>query len=302
MLSIENKTIPKVLLLGNGINRAYDFNSWDELIKSIQVRDLSDLDMSIIKNAPYPLQPVILTNDHVNAGIKRISPELSQLKAQPEERILLQKFAALPFDAVLTSNYTYEMENALKADFKCMPNRKCHDRMIAHTKQGRFEARQLHTYFSVGEQFPPIWHIHGEASRPDTMILGHYYYGKLLAKMQQYISPFIARYKARISRGLNVDIYSWLDYFLIGEVHIVGLGMSLSEFDLWWLVNCKKRHFPDRKVILYKGDIKAEEEFLAEAYGVIVNKSNFNGDYKLYYWNLCDYLRNSLESQRGKQE
>ena len=34
-LKIEFGQVPKVLLLGNGINRAYSFSSWEDLISSI---------------------------------------------------------------------------------------------------------------------------------------------------------------------------------------------------------------------------------------------------------------------------
>lgn len=35
ILHIPYDSIPKVLMLGNGINRAYNFASWDDLIQSI---------------------------------------------------------------------------------------------------------------------------------------------------------------------------------------------------------------------------------------------------------------------------
>jgi hypothetical protein len=126
------------------------------------------------------------------------------------------------------------------------------------------------------------------------MVLGHYYYGKLLAKMQQYISSLLSRYNARVAKGQSMNLRSWLDYFMLGDVHIVGLGMALSELDLWWLINCKKRHFPDRQVILYKPDIKPEEKLLAEAYSVTVNTDGFTGDYKAYYNWLCTELERIL--------
>ena len=296
-----NKTpcgkVPKIHLLGKGINRAYDFQSWDELIDSICTKHFTNSERSIIKNAPYPLQPVILTEDHLDTQIKKISPDLSALRAALDEEKTLRKYASLPFDAILTANYTYELEKALDPTFQCMPGRKCSTRQIAYSKNGKYETEQLHTYYALGNNIPPIWHIHGEAARHRTMILGHYYYGKLLSKMQQYISPFIARYKGLTARGLDMDMHSWLDYFLIGDVYIVGLGMSLSESDLWWLVNCKKRNFPNRKVVLYKPDIKDEERLLAKAYGVVVQDEFFNGDYKEYYNILCEQLKNIVTSE-----
>ena len=64
-LQLAYGQVPKVLLLGNGINRAYGFASWDELIESIRTKDLSDSEKENVKNIPYPLQPVILTGDHL---------------------------------------------------------------------------------------------------------------------------------------------------------------------------------------------------------------------------------------------
>ena len=106
----------------------------------------------------------------------------------------------------------------------------------------------------------------------------------------------MSRYKASTARQQCMEMRSWLDYFLMGEVHIVGLGMALSEMDLWWLVNCKKRHFPDSNVILYKPDIKPEEKLLAEAYGVIVNTEGHTGNYKAYYSWLCAELEKKLRT------
>jgi hypothetical protein len=118
--------------------------------------------------------------------------------------------------------------------------------------------------------------------------------------MQQSIPKFIARYKFSLSKQIKMKICSWIEYFMLGDVYIVGLGMSLFELDLWWLVNCKKRHFSDRKVVLYKPDIKPEEQLLAEAYGVIVEKGGFEDDYKAYYdWVNID-LTKKLERSETK--
>lgn len=292
-LQLAHGQVPKVLLLGNGINRAYGFASWDEMIESIRTKDLSDREKECVKNIPYPLQPVILTNDHLGMQIKIISEQLSLLNAGTEENKILRTFASLPVDTILTANYTYELEKALNSGFTCMPGRRCSFRKSAYTEGGKYNNEQLHTYFDVNK-YPPIWHIHGEAARYNTMVLGHYYYGKLLAKMQQYISSLLSRYNARVAKGQSMNLRSWLDYFMLGDVHIVGLGMALSELDLWWLINCKKRHFPDRQVILYKPDIKPEEKLLAEAYSLTVNTDGFTGDYKAYYNWLCTELERIL--------
>lgn len=290
---LECGRIPEVLLLGNGINRAYGFASWDDLIGSIRTKELTDEEAECLKRVPYPLQPVILTDDHLDTQMKQISVQLSDLCAPEEERTVLRAFAALPVDSILTANYTYELEKALDTTFKCLPGRRCKSRKIVYGESGKYNTVQLHTCFSV-DTYPPIWHIHGEAARHGTMVLGHYYYGKLLSKLQQYVSSLLARYTARSAGAQSMEMHSWMDYFMLGNVYIVGLGMALSEMDMWWLINCKKRHFPDTKVILYKPDIRPEEKMLAEAYGVEVNTSGFTGDYKDYYKWLCKELEKSL--------
>ena len=292
-LCVEYGRTPKVLMLGNGINRAFGFASWDDLIESIRTKDLTSEEKEALKNVPYPLQPVILTEDRLGTQMRSISKELSDLRAPEAEEEMLRTFATLPVDSILTANYTYELEKALDDQFKCIPARKCTARKAALDGAGKYSTEQLHTYFDAGEH-PPVWHIHGEAARHGTMILGHYYYGKLLAKMQQYISSMMVRFKARNAKGLDFEMRSWLDYFMLGDVYIVGLGMALSELDLWWLVNCKKRNFPDRKVVLYKKDIKPEEKLLAEAYGVIVETDSFEGDYPAYYQWVGDKLSHEL--------
>jgi hypothetical protein len=295
-MKISTEKPPRILLLGNGINRAYDFTSWDGLIESLRTKELSEEEKRAVKKVPYPLQPVIMTDDQIDQQMKEIADELSEQKASEEEETLLRRYASLPMDAILTTNYTYEIEKALILKFRCVPRRRCKWRRLAYGKAGEqagdYEKRQFHTYFSAEGYAPSIWHIHGEAARPDTMILGHYYYGKLLAKMQKNSSNIIARYKGCRKRKQAMDIRSWLEYFLIGDVYIVGCGLVLSEMDLWWLINCKKRNFPESKVVLYKPDLTLEERMLADAYGVRIKDGGFTGDYKEYYEKICENLEN----------
>ena len=85
ILHIPYDSIPKVLMLGNGINRAYNFASWDDLIQSIRTHELSEDETACIKNIPYPMQPVILTDDHLGTRMRDISGALSSLRAPTEE-------------------------------------------------------------------------------------------------------------------------------------------------------------------------------------------------------------------------
>lgn len=298
---IEYGSTPKVLVLGNGINRAYGFTSWEELIESVRTKNLTGPERASVKHVPYPLQPVILTGNHCGEQLKKISGPLSERRADEEEERQLRQFASLPVNAILTANYTYELEKALDPKFRCLPGRRCKARRLVYDSGSTYANEQLHTFFAVGD-YPTIWHIHGEAAKFKSMIFAHYYYGKLLAKMQQYMASLLARCNTRYARQNGIEVRSWLDYFMLGEVHIAALGMSLSELDLWWLVNCKKRHFPEKKITLYKFDIKPEEKLLADAYGMEVEDGGFRGNFKGYYDWLYEEINQRMQSGEPSEQ
>ena len=60
--------IPQVLLLGNGLNKAYQGASWNELIESIWVN--KKITSNAICDAPFPLQAVIATDDSIDEKLK----------------------------------------------------------------------------------------------------------------------------------------------------------------------------------------------------------------------------------------
>jgi hypothetical protein len=88
------------------------------------------------------------------------------------------------------------------------------------------------------------------------MILGHYYYGKLLRRCVARIDgtkeitedkkpayhgkekEFTRNIKAKRSQKIG----SWIDAFVLGDVYILGFGLDFSEADLWWLIEYKRNH------------------------------------------------------------
>lgn len=97
----------------------------------------------------------------------------------------------------------------------------------------------LHTYYDIANT--KIWHIHGEGRKKNSIVLGHYYYGNLLARYKEYFVGIRNKYRQMEDVGETPPIKSWLDAFILGDVYILGLGMVFSEIDLWWLFNRKKR-------------------------------------------------------------
>ena len=96
--------------------------------------------------------------------------------------------------------------------------------MQRHTEEtARAEAKfLLHTYNSVTYNgvTNQIWHIHGEARKPDSMIIGHYYYGNILFKYKELLDKRRSKYKYSQDHGEEFPIKSWLDAFILGDVYV----------------------------------------------------------------------------------
>ena len=115
-------------------------------------------------------------------------------------------------------------------------------------------------------------------------MIGHYYYGKLLAQIQRYVGGMMTRYKAAESQGKAYLPKSWVDYFLMGDVHILGFGMDPAEFELWWLACCKQRNFQDSKTYFYTRGVAPEQALLMRAYGIeiiLCEADNYSDFYRI---------------------
>ena len=226
---------PKVLLIGNGILQAFGGESWNDFLKSIRKRD--DLPEPNKINCPEPLKAILLTDDRVDRAMRDKCKSI--LNGKSIEKSLAQALAeilSLGFDHILTTNYTYELEQAAiypeaLTEYKL--------KKMATSTTGRVENKYLiHTYNKVTFNGTPnkIWHIHGEARKPDSTILGHYYYGNSLFKIKEAAGDVL-----RLDNLSNEDSQSWVEAFLFGDIYCLGFGFGLAEFDLWWLINRKAR-------------------------------------------------------------
>lgn len=229
---------PQVLLLGNGLNRAYGGISWGNLLKEISRRD--DLPLDELKS-PMPLQAILVTNNDIKGALKKCEKSMYGSIETKEQEQALQKLLGIGFDHILTTNYSYELEMACRKDNKITSN---YLKSISkHTSSAKkVEPKYLlHTYNECHYEniCNKIWHIHGEARKPDSMILGHYYYATLLCKIKSEVDNKGNMYQRNQLEGMPNKINSWMDAFILGDVYVLGFGYELSEFDLWWLLNRK---------------------------------------------------------------
>lgn len=293
---------PKVLLLGNGINRAFSSSgvSNDDFLKKISTDEFKDFKR---ENIPFPLEVVIRTNDGVDESVKNHSKEMYGSVNNDEQRRILRGILSMGFDHILTTNYSYELEMASLSDKKTLSDNMLKN-MIEHTSEvSRAESMYLlHTYNSVeydGHK-NKIWHIHGEARKPDSMIIGHYYYGNLLFKYKELSDNRKDQYQRYQRSNTSIPIKSWLDAFILGDVYILGFGFDFAEMDLWWLINRKKREKAEHgKVYFYEPhddtDIKIK---LLNVYGVETRNLNITkcgkDEYSDFYIKAMNDIKRNL--------
>lgn len=264
----EHAARPQVLLLGNGVNRAFGGGSWGQLIRDITCNE--DLPPDCVLHLPMPLRAILVTGDTVGLRLREAGDILYGKLGDPGHTDMMRRLLSMEFDHILTTNFSYELEMAA-LDSQHVTDSMLRQ-MMRHTDARRqAEAKYLfYTYTLLNWQGrgTPVWHIHGEGRKTDSMILGHYSYANLLEKITTYVKQEGPRYRREQERGEAHRIRSWADAFLFGDMYVLGFGFDVSEFDLWWLLNRKKRmgtghtwfYAPAER--LEAGDINEKEELL----------------------------------------
>lgn len=240
------KRRPQVLLFGNGMVRAAGGPSWAELITGLVAKD-KHLDEKWIQNLPTPILADALfspndtsrQNDYFNALVK-------QDNICSDAMIELLQ---IPFDAILTTNYTHELENIFR---QYMHKRSTKSRTCRAPEQ-RFVVR----LYNQVEKGPQIWHIHGDIDKKSSIILSHDEYQRANAKIVEYNKQ---RRNDYCTYAHNLKFKSWFDYFMMGDVYIIGCGFDYAESDLWWLLNRRKREKAQEvgKIVYYDPNDKLD--------------------------------------------
>lgn len=243
---------PQVLLIGNGVNRAYGGIDWNALLARISGRDVSDI-TSI--SVPFPFKAILATEDNLKEAIASHGEELYGEIKSGLHRDMLSEILMMGFDDILTTNYSYELEESALGLTELHGNQiKKIKQLLRYTKDHAENQYFLHTYNEVicGGVTNRIWHIHGESRKQDSMVLGHYWYGNQLFKIKDVLYERKNAYSETANNRPIID-RSWVDSFILGDVYVLGFGFDLSEIDLWWLLNRKLREKGNHgKVIFYE--------------------------------------------------
>ena len=227
---------PQVILIGNGLIRSFGDSptSWTDLLENLTTEKYKG---KINPNGlPNTLQIILRTEGNVNNALEEHKEELKGNPVTPELHSRIDAIRKMNPAHILTTNYSYEIECAL-AGQKTLSDAKI-ARLQRHTSEVKKCEPQymIHSYNEAAGI--PVWHIHGEARKPKSIIVGHYWYGALLTNYKKIMEDRKDRYAKDAENGI-FTIKSWLDAFIMGDVYVLGFGYDVSELDLWWLLNRK---------------------------------------------------------------
>ena len=97
----------------------------------------------------------------------------------------------------------------------------------------------------------------------------------------------------KTAQVLEYEPSSWVDLFLMNDIYIIGCALDLCEYDLYYLLCCKKRRGNGSAVtyIVKQGEeISLEKKIMLDAYNVKVKKIKA-ADYKEFYKAAAEYVR-----------
>jgi SIR2-like domain len=238
-------TAAHLLLIGNSVNRLAAAQSWDELLQSL-VRGSDPGANRRRGDKPFTLFFEELRNRFVyrqKGRAEDFMEEIGRRFADLPASDLHRRIMRLPFRQVLTTNYDYALERAIEPNFKAgLPS---DDFNAGETKFSLFRRR------TCGNKY--VWHIHGEAAVPTSIMLGHDHYTDYAAQVRRYFYQGASyRRTGAFQSGLLRDIgsfdlpsdptpYSWVDLFVRDHVHIGGFSFDFSESLLWYLISYRRR-------------------------------------------------------------
>ncbi len=308
--NLRGKGRPQILLIGNGVERAYGSADWDKLIDLLDVRKFGKETRDEINKLPFPVRyevlatfenaPASFSQEDLNAEERRMANAMRTLLPSRDTREreknenhneLFKRLPDLGVDHIFTTNYSYcpeegyypnrEFEkDSVRKNFRFNLNPQ-EDKIGRPSLEGRFH---LHSgYFGISNESVKkvgIWHIHGECGAPTSVILGHDKYGRLLKRIISVCDDEI-KYKKIIGKHDTYEFRSWPELFLFGDIYVVGFGFAECEFDLWWLLRRKQREiYADGKVYFYehdKRDVPSAKQMLLSAHGVEIKYNEFSG-------------------------
>ena len=290
----------QVVILGNGLERKDDGGpgsaplrdagkSWDELVRALTVEGHVPLEEGDLASVPFPLKYHLLSSradaEYPLGAASRRQEQAELAKAVRNLGTVtnpaLRRLPELGADHIFTTNYTYSLErafyprkNLLDAQTRSNLRFNYCPEVTGKGNQKRGGSYRLYSGCrAANRDGSPVdlWHIHGECAVAGSIILGHDGYGRLLSRIVPVCGDPL-KYKT-LKSGKPYAFTSWPELFLFGDVYVLGLGLGISEFDLWWLLRRKQREEKGTgRVYFYTNDEKdRDRDLMLTALGVNIN-------------------------------
>ncbi|MBR5948335.1 MAG: SIR2 family protein [Clostridia bacterium] len=315
---------PKILLIGNGLERVCGGDDWQKLLEDPEICKVDKTVRDVIKDLPFPLKYELMStekNPHANFTAadldeesRRLSNMMKKIMAASIDidgsHALFKKLTELDVDHIFTTNYSYCPEKAFlpKRSFASKKTRMAF-RFSLHTdnegRQKQERSYRIHTGYLMRSEKSGrevgIWHIHGECSVPTGVVLGHDKYGRLLSRIVNTCCGI--DYDNKIRNKPNYTFTSWPELFLFGDIYVLGFGLYECEFDLWWLLRRKQREkYADGKVYYYQHDPLSDSDphqLLLRAHGVEIVTNEYSDGGKDTF---ADYYNAAFEDIKARLE
>ncbi len=316
------------ILIGNGLHQLHDNGfSWNKLLETPLKEDSTwSLIPNIHKFEYNVFKKDVSYSKHVDKVYekekKRIIENIEKLNSKFGDKTYPSEYDTLismEFDHYMTTNYDNALEDAI------VGNGYSKDEVHSDTSENRYNIRRKKA-FKKGNKNCTFWQIHGEMSKPNSIMLGYYHYCSSLTHINSYLrtsrlgktpidSPGFEKERDnefilwKLKHGYNDMIDSWVDLFFFTDVHILGFGMDFSELDLWYILNKRKLLLSSehksleglpiiRNKIYFYGDPTPSVTEMLQAYDVEIISSEKKKSWKEFYSSQMDNIQKKISSRK----
>jgi hypothetical protein len=260
-----------VLVVGAGLNAAAagpgSAHSWIALLRGVE-EDLSADGVDV----PRPL-PTSATA-HWEALLQAMTASLPELSPADAERRLRNAVAARlrPFEdeapqrPLFAEVLTWGLRDVVSLNFDLSLVRAAGEQRLSHAisredlpalrrKLGRHLPHDASLYRRA--ELPGavattrVWYPHGDTGRAETIKLGVHAYGRTIRGLEHAAGAYHREEKQHEDRGggawrdalreLPLGSLSWATVLLGSPILFLGVGLSLEEWPLWWLLHRRSR-------------------------------------------------------------
>ncbi len=220
----------KCLLIGNGLNRCLEHSiEWGELLREIAV----DYGVDYNGDIPMPMEFERIANQ-IFEKQQTPTPKLYlEIKSKVVEKIkrtklpdnaIHKELTKLKVDVIMTTNYDYLLEYVFNKDFSY-----------------RGESKKYYFEKTSVQQGIDFYHLHGMVNSKQSLCLGYEHYAGIVQKLREKFNTKEKNCASemrikKILYGEEERHDTWGERFYTSDIDIIGLNLTESEMDLWWLL------------------------------------------------------------------